>query len=108
VDVKFVSLGFARTEAANHKSCAPRTATSPGLPSQHAHAVRQEQFRHGFARWAQFAHQRQCLHAALGDALALRTPPAPPEPEIPDEPGSTFGIRDFDIQAWSKKPRRLW
>jgi hypothetical protein len=24
VDVKFVSLGFARTEAANHKSCAPQ------------------------------------------------------------------------------------
>jgi hypothetical protein len=74
------------TTAVSPETCS-RQARDRQLADLHAHAVRQAQFCHGFARWAQFAHQRQRLPTALGDALALRTPPVPPEPEITDEPG---------------------
>jgi hypothetical protein len=77
------------------------------LSDLHAHAVRQEQFRHSLARASAFVGQRQRLSGALDAALALRNPP-PPEPEIVDEPGSNLGSRDFNVEAWMKKPRSWW
>jgi hypothetical protein len=45
------------------------------------------------------------------DAM-INPPPPPPEPEVvyveATEGSDELGTRDFNIDAWSKKPRSWW
>jgi hypothetical protein len=79
------------------------------LADLHAASVRQEAFHQGAIRSAAFANQRQRLSSALDNALALRNPPAPPEPAtvfVQEDDGSAdLGSRNFDVGKWARKPR---
>jgi hypothetical protein len=75
------------------------------------HAIEQRQYRHGFAKSAQFGAQRQRLSKALGDTITARYPP-PPEPTVvvvqEDDGSADLGSRNFDPAKWAKKPRSWW
>jgi hypothetical protein len=65
-------------EMRRHTERQNRDRTLTGLLD---HAIEQRQYRIGFAKSAQFAASRQRLSKVLGDVLALKNPPPPPEPQ---------------------------
>jgi hypothetical protein len=74
------------------------------------HATQQERRHRELDSALRHNARQQYAQTLMGELEAMINPPAPEpdEPVIEDEPGSTFGTADFNVEAWSKKRRSWW